>query len=130
MPRSTTGQLAETTNVSETVVRGIVDKAIESGIVDGFGSGRGRTYMLSSNVYKTKSARIGYVRQADIDETRYTELIINMAKANEYIARADVVKLLHVSDSKAYSLLKKLVKLGILEPINKGRYAKYRYIGG
>jgi len=110
-------------------LRGIIDHAIESGVVDGFGSGRGRTYMLSPDVYKTKSARIGYVRQADINEARYTELVINLAKTNDYIARADVVKLLHVTDGKAYTLLRKLVRQGLLEPINKGRYAKYRYIG-
>ena len=129
MPKSTSSQLAEAINVSETIVRGIVDKAIEAGLVDAFGSGRGRTYMLSPNVYKTKSACMGYVRQADINETRYMELIVNMAKTNEYIARADVVKLLHVNGGKAYSLLKKLVKQGLLEPVNKGHYAKYRYSG-
>ena len=33
------------------------------------------------------------------------------------------------SPSKAYTLLKKLVAQGILEPVNKGHYAKYRYVG-
>lgn len=67
------------------------------------------------------------MRQVDIDETRYPELIINMAKNNEFISRADVIQLLHVDDNKAYRLLKALVEQKLLEPINKGRYAKYRY---
>lgn len=50
-----------------------------------------------------------------------------MAKTNEFIARADVVQLLHVDENKAYKLLKKLVEDKQLEPINKGRYAKYKY---
>lgn len=53
-------------------------------------------------------------------------MIINMARSNEFIARADVMNLLHVSDSKAYTLLKDLVKQNILQPVNKGRYAKYK----
>jgi ATP-dependent DNA helicase RecG len=69
------------------------------------------------------------VRQVDIDETRYPELIINMAKSNEFISRADVIQLLHVDENKAYRLLKALVEQKLLEPINKGRYAKYRYCG-
>ena len=69
------------------------------------------------------------MRQVDIDETRYPELIINLAKTNEFISRADVVQLLHVDNNKAYRLLKSLVDQGVLEPINKGRYAKYRYSG-
>ena len=67
--------------------------------------------------------------QRDIDEARYNELIVNMAKNTDFIARADVMNLLHVSESKAYSLLKHLVQLNILEPVNKGRYAKYRLKG-
>lgn len=72
---------------------------------------------------------IGHVRQVDIDETRYPELIINLAKNTDFLSRADVIQLLHVSPSKAYTLLKKLVAQGVLEPVNKGHYAKYRYVG-
>lgn len=129
LPKSTVSQISEAINVSETITKSILDHSIESGIVQGFGNGKNRTYILSPKVYKTQTEKIGYVRQIDIDETRYPELIINLAKNTEFLARADVVELLHVSPSKAYHLLKKLVEQGILEPINKGRYAKYRLIG-
>ena len=129
MPRSNLTNLAESVNLSEIATKAILDNSIECGIVDIYGSGRNRTYILSPKVYSTKSKRIGYVRQVDIDETRYPELIINLAKTNEFISRADVVQLLHVDNNKAYRLLKSLVDQGVLEPINKGRYAKYRYSG-
>ncbi|MCQ2534304.1 MAG: putative DNA binding domain-containing protein [Clostridia bacterium] len=127
MPRSKVSELAEAANLSEIATKAILDTSIECGIVDIYGSGRNRTYILSPKVYSTKSKKIGYVRQVDIDETRYPELIINMAKANDFISRADVVQLLHVDDNKAYRLLKSLAEQNILEPVNKGRYAKYRY---
>ena len=129
MPRSNLTDLAESVNLSEIATKAILDNSIECGIVDIYGSGRNITYILSPKVYSTKSKRIGYVRQVDIDETRYPELIINLAKTNEFISRADVVQLLHVDNNKAYRLLKSLVDQGVLEPINKGRYAKYRYSG-
>ena len=53
-------------------------------------------------------------------------MIVDMAKRTEFIARADVMNLLHVNDSKAYTLLRQLVKQNILQPVNKGRYAKYK----
>ena len=129
IPKSTVSQIAEAINISDTAVKGILDTSIEAGIVDGFGNGKNRTYILSPKVYKTQAGKIGYVRQVDIDETRYPELIINLAKNTDYLSRADVVQLLHVSTSKAYTLLKKLVSQGVLESVNKGHYAKYRYIG-
>ena len=126
MPRSDVKQLSEALNLSEVLVKTVLDKSIENGLVEAYGGGRGRNYILSHNLFQDKSKSIGYVRQRDIDETRYAELILNMARSNEFISRADVMNLLHVKDSKAYGLLKKLAEEGYLIPVNKGRYAKYK----
>lgn len=128
-PKSTVGQLAETINISETAVKGVLDASIAAGLVEAFGVARNRSYILSPKVYKTQTEKIGYVRQADIDEARYPELIVNLAKSMDFLSRADVVQLLRVTPQKAYSLLKKLVEQGVLKSVNKGRYAKYQYVG-
>lgn len=125
-PRSDVHQIAETLNLSEAIVKTVLEKSIETGLVEAYGGGRGRSYILSQKVYSDKNQNIRYVRQVDIDETRHLELIISLAKKNEYISRADVVQLLHVKDSRAYYLLKKLVAEEKIIPVNKGRYAKYR----
>ena len=129
LPKSTVSQIAEAINISEIAIKAILDNYIGAGIVEGFGNGKNKTYILSPKVYRTQAAKIGYVRQVDIDETRYPELIINLAKNTDFLSRADVVQLLHVSPSKAYNLLKKLVEQGTLERVNKGHYSKYRYVG-
>ena len=126
LPRSGMKQIAEAANLSEAVVKAVLDKAIETGLVEAYGAGRGRNYMLSHTLYQDKAQKIGYVRQKDIDEARYQEMIVNMARNADYIARADVMNLLHVNAGKAYSLIKDLVNQGILLPVNKGRYAKYK----
>lgn len=124
-PRSNAGQISEALNLPEAVVKTVIEKSVESGLIEAFGSGRGRSYLLYRDVYKEKNSSLGYVRQADIQETRYAELILNLAQNNEYISRADVVQLLHVDENKAYYLIKKLVERGRLKAANKGRYAKY-----
>lgn len=126
IPRSDAKQIAEATNLSEVIVKTVLDKAVENGLVEPYGAGRGRNYMLSHKLYQNREKVIGYVRQKDIDEARYPEMIVAMASKTEFIARADVMNLLHVNESKAYHLLKALVEQGVLLPINKGRYAKYR----
>ncbi len=126
IPRSDVKQLSEALNLSEVLVKTVLDKAVENGLVEAYGGGRGRNYILAHNAYQSKAQSIGYVIQRDIDEVRYRELILNMAEKCEYISRADIINLLHVKDSKAYTLLRKLVNEGILESVNKGRYAKYR----
>jgi len=124
-PRSYVRQLSEVLNLSEAMIKSVLDRAIETGLVEGYGAGRGRNYIPSHKLYQDREKTVGYVRQRDKDETRYLELIISMAKTSEYISRADVVNLLHVKESKAYGLLRTLVEQGVLLPINKGRYAKY-----
>ena len=126
IPRSDAKQIAEAANLSEIIAKTVLDKAVENGLVEPYGAGRGRNYMLSHKLYQDKSKTIGYVRQKDIDEARYPEMIVNMARKTEFIARADVMNLLHVNEDKAYNLLKALTGQGILSMVNKGRYAKYK----
>ena len=125
MPRSDVKQLSSALRLSETMVKTILDKAIDHGLVEAFGGGRGRNYAIAHQLYYDKK-NTGYVLQKDIDQTRYLELITTMAQSNEFVSRADVVNLLHVTDAQAYTLLKKLVNQEVLLPVNKGRYAKYR----
>jgi ATP-dependent DNA helicase RecG len=127
-PRSNLSQLAEATRLSEIALKSILDKSVEYGIVESRGEGLKRTYRLVPRVRRPGEGRSGYYCQEEIGEERYPELIINMAKAKEFITRNDVVCLLHVGEDKAYRLLKALVAKRVLEPINKGKYSKYRYI--
>lgn len=126
IPRSDAKQIAEAVNLSEVIVKTVLDKAVENDIVEAYGSGRGRNYILSHKLYQDKGKTIGYVRQKDIDEARYSEMIINMAKSTDFIARADVMNLLHVNEGKAYTLLKDLADHDVLQLVNKGRYSKYK----
>ena len=126
MPRVTSTQLAEALNLSDIAVRNIIDKSIESGIVEAYGSGRGRNYILSKKLYKDKEKSMGYVRQVDIDETRYNELIMKLAKKSGFISKNDVMELLHLNKDQAYRVLKKLVNSGHLELVKSGKLSKYR----
>ena len=124
-PRSDVHQIAEALNLPEAVVKTVLEKSMENGLVEAYGSGRSRSYLLAQNVYGDKREKIGYVRQADIDEARNTELILSLAKKNKFISRADVVELLHVNERRASYLLQKLTEAEKLKIMKKGRYTRY-----
>ena len=64
--------------------------------------------MLSRKAYAAAAKSTGHIRNAKIGEENYRELVENFAKANKFICRADVVRRLHVDETKAYRLLKAL----------------------
>lgn len=127
MPRSDVQQISDALKLPESMVKTILEKAVETGLAEAYGSGRGRAYTLSHRMYQEQASELGYLRQKDIEEARFFELTLNLARSRDFISRKDVVELLHVKESKAYSILKALADRGDLIAINKGRYAKYQY---
>ena len=127
-PRTTAEQLSSIINLPGTLIKIILEKSVENGLVEAFGNGKSRGYILARSVYSDSAQRVGYVLQKDIDKKRHLELIKSLARESEYISKADVVELLHVSDNRAYYLIKKLVDANVLEAVQKGHYEKYRIV--
>lgn len=124
--RITLKRIMELTHISEYKAKSTVEKLVESGLVEASGQGKNRFYLLSEKVYRTTHNTIGYVRQTDIDEVRYEELILKLArKSDAGIARKDVCELLNVSKDQAYRLLKKLVDKDELKLIGSGSATRY-----
>lgn len=123
--RSTISEIADDINSDSTRVKTAMESLVEMGLVEAKGAGRGRYYMLSSRVYKKDDNVIGYIRQTDIDQLRYEELIIKLAKEQGYVTRRNVAELLNLSPPQAYRIILKLKEKGLLELKGKGRHAKY-----
>lgn len=127
-PRSSIDQVANAANLPESIVKVILEKSVEAGLVEAYGNGKNRCFILSHELYKSKEQSFGYVLQKDIDKKRYLELIKSIAYENQFISKADVVNLLHISGNQALYLIKKLIKSNELRVVQKGRYAKYAAI--
>lgn len=120
-------ELAMSIGISEARTRAAVEALVESGLVEAIESGRNRSYILSEKVYKRQNNIEGYVRQTASDYSRIEEMICSLAKQRGNITRSDVMKLLRIDSSKAYYLLKKIVKNGRLISEGIGRSAKYKF---
>jgi len=126
MPRSSIIQIVSMTNLSEAIVKSVLENAIEAGLVKVYDSGRGKTYLLTQMIYDNIGNNALYVKEQYFDHLQYPKLVLDLASSQDYISRADVVNLLNVTSASAYRILKKLAQEGLLEPVNKGRYSRYR----
>ena len=127
--RSTINELSENIHISEAKVRITVEKLVESGMVEGAGTGRGRHYTLSAKLYKYSDNISGYVRQKGIDKVRYPEMIIQYARNNNgCITRGEAASLLLISEDQAYRVLKGMTAENKLKAVGKGKGAHYELV--
>ena len=105
--RMTAGEISKEAHIPEAKIRATLEYLTETGLIEAIGTGRGRAYILSAKSYKDP---VKYVRQTDIDQLRYPELVLKLARQKGSISRKDVIELLHISPSQAYRLLKKLAE--------------------
>ena len=122
--QATLHEISQVLKREESRLKVVLETLVESGLVEALGNGRGRNYMLSSKAYGTDKAA-AYVRQKGIDEIRYPELVLELARKQGEVQRADVVTLLHISAPKAYRLLRRLQEEGKLALHGKGAGAYY-----
>lgn len=123
--KATVQDVADDTNIHENRARITLELLTESGMVEAGGTGRGRYFMLGHKYYHQKKDLISYTRQKDIESIRHDELILQLAKRQGYVRRADVVELLHVTPPQAYRALARLANENKLALNGNGAGAKY-----
>lgn len=127
--RCTLERIVEVTNLSEGKVRTAIENMIEMGLVEASGTGKNRSFILGKKIYREMHESVQYVRQTDIDSIRYHELVLKLARTqNGIVTKQNIVELLNISPTQAYSVIKQLQKEGKIELVNGGKYAKYRLI--
>ncbi len=125
--RITLNRIAEMTHLADGKLLSAIENLIEDGLVEGFGNGKSRTYILSEKVYRENNRGIQYVRQTGIDRVTYPEMIIKLARTQDgIITKQDVAELLKISPEQAYYEIKKLVETGKLTKYCGGKYSKYK----
>ena len=106
----------------------LLEPLVESGLVQPHGTGRGRQYTLSPQVYKQLGQGAEYARQAAFDDLQQVELIRNLARQQQRIRREDVDILCRLSPRQAKHRLDQMVAAGILlrQGKNRGTYYTLR----
>lgn len=103
----------------------LVEPLVESGLIQAHGTGRGRQYTLSPQVYKQLGQGAEYARQAGFDELQQVELIRNLLRQQSRIKREDVIALCRLSPRQAKHRLDQMVAAGVLERHGQKRGSYY-----
>lgn len=122
MPRARVYEIAEYTHLAQAVVRSAIGQLIQQGMVEVRESPSGRSYRLTASLpgqTPDPAAKSG-------PDDSPTDVVLDLVRDKEFVTNADVSAALGISSSRSYRLLKRMADEGLLEPVNKGRYSKYR----
>jgi ATP-dependent DNA helicase RecG len=104
---------------NEAVARGVLERLVESGLVEAHGATKGRSYTLGAAVYRRMGQSADYVRQAGFDRIQQEQMVIRLAKAKGTIKRRDVIELCKITPDQASRLLQAMTGRGLLRRSGK-----------
>ena len=130
--RLSTAELAVRLQSGAVQAVAVIEPLAERGLIQAHGSGRGRQYTLSPQVYKQLGQGLEYVQQAGFDELQQVELIRNLARQQERIKREDVMTLCRLGPRQAKHKLDQMVATGLLarQGLKRGTYYTIASNGG
>lgn len=105
--------------------RGVLERLVESGLVEAHGATKGRYYVLGAKVYRSLGRSTDYVRQAGFDRLQQEQMVRRFVQQHGSIRRKDVVDLCHLSPDQASRLLGRLVSEGALRRHGERKAATY-----
>lgn len=126
--RLTTTELAESIQKSEPQTRGVLERLVEAGMIEALGTGRGRTYILSAQVYRHSGGKSRYVRQAGFNSIQQRQMVLQYLEKHDRIKRSDVAELCRISPFQATRLLTKMVEEGEIRRHGKLKGTYYERI--
>ena len=123
--RLTTAELAPSVQKPEASVRATLEKLVETGFLEPYGTGRGRTYTLSARLYRNAGLKAEYIRQAGFAPIQQEQMVLSYIDKHGSIKRADVMDLCHLNGPQAYRLLNKLTSKGLVKKNGERKHTIY-----
>jgi len=123
--RLSVAEAAAAIQKDESAARTVLERLVESGLVEARGVTKGRVYTLSAKVYRAIGQSAGYVRQAGFDPIQQEQMVLQYVRKHGRITRKDASELCRLSEDQASRLLRRLQSEGKLIMTGKGRGAFY-----
>lgn len=123
--RLTSTEIARAIQRDEGAGRRVLERLVESGLVEAHGNTRARAYTLSAKAYRELGAKAAYVRQAGLDALEQEQRVMKLARTYGTVRRAEIIELCRISPKQATRLLAKLVRDGQLVMTGSRKTAVY-----
>ncbi len=126
MRRLTLEETAPLLQKSLNEARRVMERLVESGLIEAKGNTRSRVYHLAAASYRRLGEPAAYVRQVGFPSAQQEEMIVQYARKHGSITRAEAASLCRIEPHAASRLLRRLAAGGRLVSEGERRGRRYR----
>jgi ATP-dependent DNA helicase RecG len=123
--RLAAAQAASLIQKQEAEGRAVLERLVESGLLEARGEGKARSYHLSASTYRRLGEESAYIRQRGFEALQQEQMVVQYLRKYGRITRREVGELCKLGEFQAGRLLKRMLDRGELQLVGAGRGAYY-----
>ncbi|MGN5237750.1 RNA-binding domain-containing protein [Rhodococcus sp. SJ-3] len=124
-PQLSIPEIARYLRITEGEARSGIARMVDAGLTEMRGTGRGRTYHLSSAVYQALDNQSAYVRARGTDVIQREQMVLQYVSTYGSITRAQAAELCLITPTAASTLLRSMARKGLLALRGSRRTSHY-----
>jgi len=109
----------------EPAAQAVLERLIESGVLEARGPARERSYGFSAATYRAIGSATAYTRAKGFEPLQHQQMVLAHIQAHGRITRSETAELCQLTSVEAKLLLRKLLRRRLIEPSGAGRSAFY-----
>ncbi|MDZ4675133.1 MAG: putative DNA binding domain-containing protein [Gemmatimonadota bacterium] len=108
----------------EAAARAVLERLVENGVLEARGEGRPRVYRFAAATYRAIGPATAYTRASGFEPLQQEQMVLSHLRAHARITRSDIMDLCQVTEARAKTLLRRLLKAGdvVRHGVGRGTY--------
>lgn len=110
----------------EPAARAVLERLVEAGVMEARGERQQRVYLFTAATYRAIGPAAAYTRAAGFEPVQQEQMVLAHLRAHGRMTRSEVSDLCQLTSEGAKSLLRRLLRRSLIEPVGSGRQTFYQ----
>jgi len=110
----------------EPAARAVLERLVEAGVLEARGERLQRVYLFTAATYRAIGPASAYTRAAGFEPLQQEQMVLAHLRAHGRMTRGEVSDLCQLTSEGAKSLLRRLLRRSLIEPVGSGRQTFYQ----
>ena len=117
---------AELLQKGEPAARAVLERLVEAGVLEARGERLQRVYLFTAATYRAIGPASAYTRAAGFEPLQQEQMVLAHLRAHGRMTRSDAAELCRITSITAKSLLRRLLRRGLVVQIGAGKSTYYQ----